>query len=272
MNKTILAILSGLIAAGVAVSGAQALPAGTKDPRAIMRAAFDNSGGTRTRGRMKMTIREGSSTRERALQTRSLRFEGGRKTLLLIEAPADVRGTGFLSIDYDSGKRADEQWLYLPKLRRTSRVPASGKSDSFVGSDFSYADLSQQDPDDYELKLVAESADVGGEDCWQVEAVPKNPRVAEETGYAKTHTWVSKSKLIPLQIKAWLTDGTRTKYFKASELKQVDGVWTAHRLQMRTLTGQTLASETVIAVSDVSNAATDISDAEFTQQRLERGL
>jgi outer membrane lipoprotein-sorting protein len=274
--KTLRALLlsSCLLAGGGVVSAeTRSLPPDTKDPRAIMRAAFENNaGGARSRSRMKMTIREGSSTRERAIATRTLRFPEGRKILLLIEAPADVRGTGFLSVDYDTGSRTDEQWLYLPKLRRTTRVPASGKSDAFVGSDFSYADLSQQDPDDFDLRLLAATSPVDGEDCWQLEASPKTPRVAEETGYSKSQVWISKTKVITLQLKAWSRDGAHTKYFKASDVRQIDGIWTPHRLQMRTLSGANLDSETVILVSDVSNAAADVAAADFTQQRLERGL
>jgi Outer membrane lipoprotein-sorting protein len=264
-------LMAGLVLSGLCAGTAAALPPDTTDPRAILRAAFESNRGARSRSKLKMTIRDAGGTRERALENRSLRFAGGRKSLILIAAPADVRGTGFLSIDYDAGARSDEQWLYLPRLRRTARVPASGKSDAFVGSDFSYADLSQQDPDDFELKLIAASAPVAGEDCWQIELVPRTPRVAEETGYGKSHMWLSKSKLVPLQIKAWLREGGKTKYFKAGDVRQVDGVWTPHRLQMRTLKGEQLESETVIEVSEVANAAADVTDAEFTQQRLERG-
>ncbi len=264
--------LGVLFAAVLCSSTALALPPDTKDARAIMRAAFENRGGQRSRSKMKMTIRDKAGVRERVMLNKSLRFEGGRKNLILIEAPADVRGTGFLSIDYDKGGRADEQWLYLPRLRRTTRVPASGKSDAFVGSDFSYADLSQQDPEDFDLKLLAESSKVGDEDCWQIEVLPRTPRVAEENGYTKSHMWISKSKLIPMQFKAWLTTAGKTKYFKAADVRQIDGVWAPHRIQMRTLKGAELESETIIEVSEVANAATDVSDDEFTQQRLERGL
>ena len=67
-------------------------------------------------------------------------------------------------------------------------MPASGKSDAFIGSDFSYADLSQQDPEDFELKLLAPSVMVGSEDCWLIELKPRTPRMAEETGYVRA--WV----------------------------------------------------------------------------------
>jgi len=268
MVRPLVSVLALSLVAGTAF----ALPPDTKDPRVIMRAASANNGGERSKGRMKMTIRDPSGVRERTLVNRSLRVAGGHKTLIWIESPADVRGTGFLGIDYDAGSRTDEQWLYLPKLRRVARVPSSGKSDAFIGSDFSYADLSQQDPEDFELKLLNPSVTVGGEECWLIELMPRSPRIAEESGYDKTEVWISKSKVVPIQFKAALKGGEKTKYWKASDFRQVDGIWAPHRMQMRTVKGDALESETIIEISELSHSAPDVTDDLFTQQRLERGL
>jgi hypothetical protein len=251
---------------------AAALDPSTTDPRAILRAAANAQQAERTASRMKMSIRDHTGTRERLMDVRSKRDDSGRKTLILIESPADVRNTGFLNIDYQARGQADEQWLYLPKLHRVTRVPNSGKSDAFVGSDFSISDLSRPDPDDYAVTLVQASAKVGDEDCWLIEATPRSEAVKEETGYEKTQLWVSKDKLVTLQLKAWVVGGKRIKYLKVSDIRKVDGVWTAHRLQMRTLEGSDVASETLIEVLNVTNAATDVVDSDFTQQRLERGV
>lgn len=254
--------------------GAQATPsvdAASTDARAIMQAVYEHTGGPRSLSRTKLTIREGEVMRERSMTTRSLRFAEGRKSLILIEAPADVRNTGFLSIDYTSGK-ADEQWLYLPKVRRVARVPNSGKSDPFVGSDFTYSDLSLQNPADYDFSMIAQSVKVGDEDCWQILGVARSEAVREETGYTKTELWVSKSKLIVVQLKATLAKQGKIKYLKAADLKQVDGVWSPHRLQMRTLQGGKLLSESVIDVLSLKNDAPEVSDSDFTQERLARGI
>jgi outer membrane lipoprotein-sorting protein len=265
-------VLIAFCLALASAAGARALDSATTDPRAIMKAVSEQARTERASSRVKMMIRDKSGERERLVSMRSMRIEHGRKNLLVIESPADVRNTGFLSIDYDNGGRVDEQWLYLPKLKRVTRVPSSGKSDRFVGSDFSYSDMSAQDPDDYELKLIAASVKVGDEDCWQLESTPRTARVAEETGYKQSQIWVSKSKLVPIQMKAWLADGTHVKYFKATDLRKVDGIWTPHRVQMRTLQRNELESETVLEVLSVSNAAKDVSEDDFTQQRLEHGL
>jgi hypothetical protein len=157
-------------------------------------------------------------------------------------------------------------------LHRVSRVPNSGKADAFVGSDFTLSDLSQQDPDDYDVKLVQADVQVGGEACWLIEATPHSEAVKQQTGYEKSQLWVSKQKLVTLQLKAWLVGGKRIKYLKVSDVRKVDGVWTPHRMQMRTLEGSDVASETSLEVLSVSNDAQDVVDSDFTQQRLERGV
>jgi hypothetical protein len=264
----------GLAIAVVAVSGesGRALDRNATDPRAILRAAFDAQSPSRGLSRLKMSIRDRSGNRERLMTVRSLRFDGGRKSLILIEQPADVRNTGFLSIDYAARGKADEQWLYLPKLHRVSRVPNSGKSDAFVGSDFSISDLAGPDPDTFAVKIVEASVRVGDEDCWLIEATPRDDAARDEVGYSKSQLWVSKDKLALVQLKATLADGKRTKYFKASDFKNEAGTWTPHRSQMRTLEGTSLISETVIDVLSVDNASKDVVDADFTQERLERGV
>ncbi|MDB4973554.1 MAG: hypothetical protein JWN48_1895 [Myxococcaceae bacterium] len=256
----------------VGAQAARAVDQSSTDPRAIMQAASDQLGGEKGLSRMRMTIRKGSSVRERAMTVRSLRFAEGRKVMISIEAPADVRNTGFLSVDYKAPTHSDEQWLYLPALHRVTRVPNSGKSDSFVGSDFSISDLSGQEPQDYELKLLEQNAKLGDEDCWLIEGVPRDEQTKAKTGYTKLHLWISKTKQIPVQTKAWTLDPNKTKYFKAMDIKQVDGIWTPHRLQMRTLQQGSEPSETLIEVLSVQNRAPEVSDGDFTQQRLERGI
>jgi outer membrane lipoprotein-sorting protein len=264
-----------LLAAGaliVWVAPAAALDPNTKDPRAILQAAFDAQARAQSSSRMKMSIRDQAGTRERMMAVRTKRYPDARKTLIVIEQPADVRNTGFLTIDYQSASKNDEQWLYLPKLHRVTRVPSSGKADSFVGSDFSISDLSPKNADGYEVKMVEESVTAGDETCWLIEATPRNRVAKEETGYERTQVWVSKSKLLPIQLKAWLVGGKKIKYFKAADIRKDGDGWTAHRMQMRTLEGSNVASETLLEVLSVDSEGKDIKDSDFTQQRLEQGV
>ena len=267
--------IGGWVAAIATASLSQsalALDANTTDPRAIMRAALEAQTPAQRASRMKMSIKDRSGTRERLLNVWMKRFDDARKTLILIEQPADVRNTGFLSIDYRAPSKTDEQWLYLPKLHRVTRVPASGKANSFVGSDFSLFDLSQQDPDGYDAKMIDANGKVGNEPCWIIEGTPRSATLKEESGYEKTQFWVSKKTLVMLQLKATLVGGKRVKYYKASDIRKVDGTWTPHHMQMRTLDGSNVVSETLVDVVAADASAANLTEADFTQQRLERGI
>lgn len=266
----------GIAMAAAAVMGltltAAAIDVASSDPRAILNAAFEMQTIARSMHRMKLTIKDSAGTRERIMTVRGKKFTDGYKRLVSIEAPEEVRNTGFLSFDYTDRARADDQWLYLPKLHRVARVPNSGRSDAFVGSDFSMSDLSGQNPEDFKATLVQASVLVDGDDCWLVEATPRDEAVRDATGYAKTQLWVSKKKLVTVQLKAWLAKGEKVKYLKASDIRNDGGFWTAHRVQMRTLEGTKVVSETLMEFLSVDNDATDVVDGDFTPQRLERGV
>jgi hypothetical protein len=241
------------------------------DPRAILEAAASPPGAERARTRMRMAIHDARGDRERTLTVRSLRAPDATKALALLEDPAELRGTAFLSIDYADAGRPDEQWLYLPRLHRTTRVPDSGRADAFAGSDFTYADLSREDPADYDLSIVDRAANVDGAECWQIEATPRSPKLEAKNGYARRQVWIAKDKLVPLQSKGWVSGSDRVKYLKATDVRLVNGVWTPFRVQMRTVRGGAVESETTVTVLAVDYGTADVTDADFTQGRLEKG-
>ena len=222
---------------------------------------------------MTLTVKDASG-RSRVRETRvlSMDFKGGRKKLILFEAPADVRNTGLLSVDYDDGNKDDDQWLYLPSLHRSTRIAAGDRSGSFMGTDITYADMTTKDTNQYVYTLLSPSVRVGAEDCWLIEAVPRSEKEKKETGYLKTQTWVSKEKLMPLQIKAWVSEGKKLKYMKFDQLQKIDGIWVANRLTVRTMRGEALESETVLQFSDVRFNQPAVSEDVFSERRLEQGV
>jgi hypothetical protein len=191
---------------------------------------------------------------------------------MLFESPAEDRGTGLLSIDYDDGAKDDDQWLFLPSLAKSTRISGSGKSGSFLGSDLSYADMTQKDPKNYEYKLIEQDAKVGGESCWLIEATPKTAKEKEETGYVKSHVWVSKDKLMPLQVKAWVAAGKKLKLLKFADIEKVDGTWTAKKLMVRTMSGDKAESTTILTWAGLRYNDPDVKADDFTERRLEKGL
>lgn len=263
-----------VLGAGLLLGGpAQAIPPDTTDARAIMDAVEKRDTGDKVKARLVMTITDKAGRqRQRVLQSRALEFKEGRKQIMVFESPGDVKGTALLTIDYDEGKRDDDQWLYLPSLHKSTRISSGEKSGSFMGSDFSYADMTKADPNDYDYVLKQQSVNVDGEDCWLIESTPKSEKAKKETGYLKSETWISKSKLLPLRAKAWVKEGKKLKYITFGDIKQVDGIWIAHTLTARTRRGDKDESATVLQFSEMTFNNGDVSEALFTERQLEKGL
>lgn len=259
--------------ASLHASSAAGLERGATDPRAIAVAVEKRDDGNKRTSSMSLSVKDGSGrTRVRETRVQSLDFTGGTKMLILFESPADVRNTGLLSVDYDDGNKDDDQWLFLPSLKRSTRISTSDKSGAFMGSDISYADMTERDTNLYDYTLVSPSVMVGKEECWLIEAKPRNEKEQKQTGYVKTQSWISKDKLMPLQVKAWVREGQKLKYMKFDELQQVDGIWVANKLVVRTMRGNELESETVLQFSGVKFNQASVDEQVFTERRLEQGL
>jgi outer membrane lipoprotein-sorting protein len=269
MLRTVLALLCLLLAA----PAASAISPGETDPRKIMDALESQPDLDRVTSRMALKVMDGAGReRTRVIQSRSMLFDGGRKQLVLFEQPADVRNTGLLSIDYDDGAKDDDQWLYLPSLKKSTRISSSGKSGSFMGTDLSYSDMTSQDPESFDYALVAASQTVDGDDCWVIEARPRTAKAKKETGYVKSHFWVSKSKMMPVQIKNWVKKGKKLKFIKFGDYKKIGSIWTAQKILAQTKRGAKVESKTVMVFKDIQADQPSVTESQFTQRSLEQGL
>ena len=248
-----------------------------KDPRSIMNEVEARVNGDKSKNRLVMKIIDKDGrTRERVVQSRGLDFPGGTKQLMYFESPADIRGTGLLSVDYDDGERDDDQWLYLPSLHKSTRISSGEKSGSFMGTDLSFSDMTSADPDHYDYKILKDSVKIklgdAPEECWVIESRPKTEKAKSETGYVKSQVWVSKEKMMPVQIKSFIRKGKKIKYIQFKNIKQVDGLWTAHTIVARTTRGKSVESTTILQFSEMSYNNQDVTADLFVQSRLERGL
>ncbi|MEZ4288349.1 MAG: outer membrane lipoprotein-sorting protein [Polyangiales bacterium] len=242
------------------------------DPAKILDVALKNDDSTQSSATTKMTIQQGKDQkRVREFQSKVRSGDGVRKTLVIFTSPADIRNTGLLTLDYLNDQKPDGQWLYLPALKRTTRISAKTQSKSFMGSDFSYADLSSPTLQNYTLKLLDGNAKANNEVYWQIEMIPKTPEEFERTGYEKSEIWISKKTETPFRAKSWMKRG-RLKYIEWSNVKKIDGKNVPTRIVARTVDGDKLMSETVIEQLDLRPNDKSISDAEFTASRLEQGL
>lgn len=212
--------------------------------------------------------------RIRDLRLYSKDYGADTKSLSLFESPADIRGTAYLNFDWNESLRDDDSWLYLPALQRVKRLASSDTSDSFLGSDFTYADINGFEIDWYDYSFVSESEMVDGEDCWVIEIVPKpefKERAEEATGYSKMQSWISKEKLVQMRGQVWETRGNRVKYFTASEVEQIEGIWTVKRLQAITTRNDRQEHASVLQIDSIDYNV-DVSDDLFTTEAMQRGL
>jgi outer membrane lipoprotein-sorting protein len=248
-----------------------------KDPNSIMKEVESRITGDRSKSRMMMKIIDKDGrTRTRVVQSRSLDFKEGTKQIMYFESPADIRGTGLLSIDYDDGQKDDDQWLYLPSLHKSTRISSGEKSGSFMGTDLSFSDMTKADPKHYDYKILKDSVkiklDGGAEECWVIESRPKTDKAKKETGYVKSQVWVSKTKMMPIQIKSFIRKGKKIKYIQFKDIKKVDQLWTTHTIMARTTRGKSVESTTILTFSELSYNNADVTAELFVQSRLEQGL
>ncbi len=157
--------------------------------------------------------------------------KAGDKTRVRFLGPAEIKGTALLSLEDGRGK-STEQWLYLPSFRKTRRIGASELGDRFVDSDIFYEDLKRRRVDDYQYKLLR-TEKLADQDCFVIEAVPKDPTVAKETPYGRSQFWLRKDNLFIVKARFFDRDLKPLKETEATNLKQVTGqAWRAEQLTL----------------------------------------
>jgi hypothetical protein len=220
--------------------------------------------------RMVITNKAGQSrTREIQAYTQSKDGEYS-KQMLVFTAPADVRNTRFLTIDYSDPSKTDEQAIYMPALRKVRTIGTSGgdsKTGAFLGSDFSFADIGTLDGTFFTAKLLGKE-NVQGENCHKVEFTAKGKEAITNYGYSKVEKWISVANFSTIQSEFYDKNGKLIKRMVVSGTELVDGkYWQFKKMQMFNLEsgGNTLWE----FVS--SENLTSIKDSYFTMRYLERG-
>lgn len=207
-------------------------------------------------------------TRERQLAWITKTDEkDNRKSLIRFLAPADVSGTGFLSIEHSD--RDDDNWLYLPSLRKTRRIAGTDKSDSFMGTEFTYEDLDTEDLNAYEYKLNG-SETVDGVEAWIVEAVPVDPQKIKEGGYSKRELWISKDHNLLVQAKYYDKEGRYVKLYQVADTRQIAGTekWRAYELTMKDVIK---GDKTILEIAEYK-INEGVQDSFFSERYLKRGV
>jgi hypothetical protein len=245
------------------------------DPKArrIMRLVDQRNDGDNRTSRMEMILEDRHGGRRiRELKTFMRDFGPDKEhtyKLMHFLSPADVRDTGFLTYDYD-GERDDDQWLYLPALRKTKRIASDDKTSAFMGSDFSYADMTKPELENYTFRLLGEK-EVDGHPTWIIQRTPVSRGVVEKYGYTKSVLFVRQDCHVTVRSVHWEDKPNRFKYYQVTRLERVDDIWTVLEAQMISRQGKRYLHGTVLSYDDVCYGRS-LEDAFFTVRTLERGL
>ncbi len=273
MSKKIIwsmAAILGAVALGY-LSWGQAWAADEPKARAIMEKVDARDDGDNGMSDMEMIlIDKQGSKRVREIRSRMKDFGKDTHRIMFFIAPPDVKDSGFLTYDYDDPAKDDDQWLYLPALKKTKRIASSDKSGGFMGSDFNYADMTSRDLTDYDFSMVKEDA-VEGHNAWLIQAVPRTKQVIEETGYTKSVLFVRQDNYVVIRAVHWVSESDRLKYFDVKKLELIDNIWVATEIHMTTKQGKNTLHKTILTYRNV-RFNQNLSDDLFTVRRLEKGL
>ena len=198
---------------------------------------------------------------KRELRLKVIEIEGdGDRTLFVFDRPRDVKGTAFLVHAHKD--EPDEQWLYLPALKRVKRISSSKQSGSFMGSEFSYEDLSAVEVEKYTHRHLRDEA-CGDLQCAVLERVP----LSEDSGYSRQLVWLDREELRTMQIQFFDRRDEHLKTMVVEGFKQyLDRFW---RSSTVTMTNHLTGKSTVLNWADYE-FGTDLDEGDFTKTALKR--
>ncbi|RAP28300.1 outer membrane lipoprotein-sorting protein [Candidatus Marinamargulisbacteria bacterium SCGC AG-343-D04] len=163
---------------------------------------------------------------ERRMSFMGMEVDGdGDKSLITFLYPADVKGTKTLTWSHKEGP--DDMWLLLPALNRVKRINSRNKSGSFMGSEFSYEDISSDEAEKYTYNFIEDST-LDGREVWVIERYPKD----KNSGYSKQVTYVDKEYRNPWKIVYFDRKGELLKTSVFSQYKKIDRWWLFNRIEV----------------------------------------
>jgi outer membrane lipoprotein-sorting protein len=177
---------------------------------------------------MKMVLRNRHGKESvRLIRVTNLEMDGdGDKGLTVFDEPRDIKGTAFLS--YSHALVPDEQWIYLPALKRVKRISSSNKSGPFMGSEFAYEDISSFEIPKYSYLYLRDEV-INGIDCFVLELRPQY----KHSGYIKSHVWVDKVEYRRQKIDYYDRKDSLLKIQTFSDYQlYLDQYWRAHTMTM----------------------------------------
>lgn len=264
------ASLPALTVLALVAAATAALAQEPSDANAIMQAVDQRDEGItqRSKIRFELTDRRDKTRVQDAVALRRY-FGDDKKQVFFYLEPSNIRDTGFLTFDYADPSAEDDQWLYLPALRKTRRISASDRGDYFLGTDLTYEDLKRQNKvslEDWDFVIVGEET-VDGTATVIIEGTPATPDIADELGYGKGRWWVDTSNHTLVKSQNWDTQGNLFKTAHFRDIRLVDDVWTVHDI---TVENHKTEHRTHLVISDVEYGV-ELDEQFFEERTLRRG-
>jgi hypothetical protein len=254
-------IFTAAVAATVMLSaGAYASPERGLEIAKAAEATNLGWGDTESLARMVLRNKAGKES-VRQMRIKSLEVqEDGDKGIVIFDEPKDIRGTALLTHSHKVGD--DDQWLYLPAVKRVKRIASRNKSGPFMGSEFSYEDLSSQEIEKYTYNLVRED-EMNGEKIYVLERFP----VDKNSGYTRQVTYLDQAEYRIYKVEYYDRKKSHLKTLVMSDYKKyLDKYWRPHQLDM--VNHQTGKSTTMSW--EKIDFQTGAKDGDFTEAALRR--
>ena len=234
-----------------------------QDAESIIRSSRDRIKSDTISTRSKMVIRaKDGATSERLIDQYAKDGPKGKRTVIVFQQPASVAGTRFLTMENPPG--ADDRWIFLPSLGKVRRIAASEGSGSFMGTDFSYDDISSMSRGvELDTHTLLREEVLDGSACYVIQSVSKDSSFQ----YSKIIQWVDKNTLVVTKIELYDKRNTLAKTVEISGLKDIQGRLTA---TITKITTHAAGTSTTINM-DIVKYDDPIPERVFTTEYLETG-
>ncbi len=211
---------------------------------------------------MTLTNKSGQ-TRVRKIQQYTKQIGDIEKKIMFFLSPADVKNTSFMNWSYDNSNKDDDQWIYLPALKKVKRISSDSKSDYFMGSDFTYDDLGDRKLDADVHKLLKEET-LNGKACYVVESVSKD----KDYMYSKTKTWIRKDNFVGMKKEFYDEDGELLKVLTIKKVDKISGFWIITHSEMKNVQKN---HKTIINLTNIK-INSGVPTSKFTERMMMRGM
>ena len=221
-----------------------------------------NSGWVDSQVQMKMTLINRKGQRAfRNIRNKTLEVQNdGDKSMSIFDTPRDIKGTAMLTFSHND--RADEQWIYLPALKRVKRISSRNKSGPFMGSEFAYEDLSSQEIEKYKYFYIGDEV-INKIDSFKVKRIP----AYKHSGYTKQIVWIDKKLYIPLKIEFYDRKKSLLKTLEFKEYKKyINKFWRADK----TIMTNHQNGKSTILTREKYKFKTGLKNSDFQSNKLKR--